>query len=316
MSHSMFEVRVAAIEEVAPMIREFCFEPVQGSLPSFSPGSHILVEMPARPRPYRNAYSLLSDPRDARHYRIAVRLQERSRGGSRFMHEQVQCGDNLRISAPANLFAPYWPAKKHLLIAGGVGITPFLSFLPEFVRRQQNFELHYLFRSQQTGAYRDSLRQGLGQALHLYDSSQGQRCDLHALLARQSPGTHVYICGPQSLIDTVTFLAQELGWPRSCVHFETFTAAQPGQAFSVELARSGQTLAVEPEESLLEALEGAGVDLPNLCRGGVCGQCVTRVLEGAVEHRDAFLSAEEKSRQDCIMPCVSRAQGHHLKLDL
>lgn len=316
MNADKIEVRVAAITQVAPLIREFRLEAVSDRLPAFAPGSHVVVEMPAQPRPHRNAYSLLSDPRDPSAYRIAVRKQEQSRGGSLFMHEQVSEGDVLKISPPANMFTPSWYAKRHLLIAGGVGITPFLSFLPELQRRGAAFELHYLYRGTQTGAYSTALAEQLGAALQQYDSDRGCNCDLNALLAQQKPGTHVYICGPESLIDGVCAAARALGWPDDAVHYEAFAAPAPGNPFRVELAQSGRVLEVGSDTSLLEALESAEVAVPNLCRGGVCGQCVTGVLAGSIEHRDAFLSAADKARNDCIMPCVSRAAGDHLKLDL
>jgi len=272
MSIDRMRVRVTGIEQVAPKIREFRLQAVEGEPLPFSPGSHVVVEMPATRRPHRNAYSLLSDPRDASSYRIAVRLQEQSRGGSRYMHEQVQMGDELTITPPANFFAPSWQASRHLLIAGGVGITPFMSYLPEMERRGADFELHYLYRSSQTGAYQEQLRAQLGERCHCYDSEAGVRCDLQQLLGAQPLGTHVYICGPESLLAGVRETAQALGWPQSHVHFEAFAAPQPGNSFEVELARSGKTLTVDGETSLLEALEEADVPVTSLCRGGVCGQ--------------------------------------------
>lgn len=316
MSIDSIRVRVSAIEQVSPLIREFTLESVDGELMAFSPGSHVVVEMPAEPRPHRNAYSLLSDPRQSGSYRIAVRLQESSRGGSVYMHESVSVGDELKITPPANLFSPAWQADKHLLIAGGVGITPFMAYLPELARRDANFELHYLYRSSSTGAYRDALKASLGDKCFLYDSEAGNRCELGELLSNQPRGTHVYICGPEALIAGVREVAEELGWPASHVHFEAFAAPQPGNPFEVELSRSGRTLSVDADSSLLEALEQAEVDIPNLCRGGVCGQCMTRVLSGDIEHRDEFLSAAEREQGDCIMPCVSRASGKRLVIDL
>ncbi|WP_027855194.1 PDR/VanB family oxidoreductase [Marinobacterium litorale] len=316
MSIDTIQVRVTAIAEVAPAIREFTLAPVGGELLPFSPGSHVVVEMPAEPRPHRNAYSLLSDPRESGSYRIAVRRQETSRGGSIYMHESVAVGDELSITPPANLFSPAWSARKHLLVAGGVGITPFMSYLPELERRGANFELHYLYRSSSTGAYREQLEQTLGERCFLYDSEAGNRCELGTLLADQPRGTHVYICGPETLIAGVHEVAQSLGWPESHIHYEAFAAPQPGNPFEVELARSGVTLNVDADSSLLEVLEGAQVQVPNLCRGGVCGQCQTRVLSGDVEHRDEFLSAAEREQGESIMPCVSRAAGKRLVIDL
>lgn len=316
MSIDSIRVRVTGIEQVAPMIREFHLQAVSGELRPFSPGSHVVVEMPATPRPHRNAYSLLSDPRDASSYRIAVRLQEPSRGGSVYMHEQVQLGDELKITPPANFFAPRWRASRHLLIAGGVGITPFMSYLPEMERQGADFELHYLYRGSQTGAYQEQLQARLGARCVRYDSDSGVRCDLHQLLSNQPLGTHVYICGPESLIAGVRETAQALGWPESQVHFEAFAAPQPGNPFEVELARSGKTLTVDGETSLLEALEEAEAPVTSLCRGGVCGQCATPVLAGEIDHRDEYLSAAEREKGNCIMPCVSRAKGKRLVLDI
>ncbi|KEA64191.1 Flavodoxin reductases (ferredoxin-NADPH reductases) family 1 [Marinobacterium lacunae] len=316
MSIDKIRVQVTGIEQVAPLIREFQLKAVDAELMPFSPGSHVVVEMPDTPRPHRNAYSLLSDPRDGGCYRIAVRLQEHSRGGSRYMHEQVKVGDELWITPPANLFSPLWQASKHILIAGGVGITPFMSYLPELEREGAHYELHYLYRGKQTGAYREQLQQSLGERCFLYDADAGARCDLRELLSDQPRGSHAYICGPQSLIAGVQEVAAELGWPASYIHFEAFAAPQPGNPFEVELSRSGRTLKVAADTSLLEALEEADVPVTSLCRGGVCGQCLTPVVSGDIEHRDEFLTAAEREKGNCMMPCVSRAAGKRLVLDL
>jgi len=181
-------VRVTAIKQVAPMIKEFTLEPLAGLLTPFSPGAHIVVEMGSSDsssdkQSYRNAYSLMSDPMDSRQYRIAVRLQDDSRGGSVYMHQQVGVGTLLKISPPAILFAPEWMAKKHVLFAGGVGITPFLSYLPELQQRKAEFELHYMFRSRQTGASSAELRETLGAGCSCYDADLGTRCDIAAVLS-------------------------------------------------------------------------------------------------------------------------------------
>lgn len=311
-------VRVTVVKQVAPMIKEFTLEAIDAELVPFSPGAHVVVTMGgAENEPaYRNAYSLMSNPQDKSQYRIAVRLQEDSRGGSLYMHQQIAVGDQLMISPPANLFAPDWMAKKHVLFAGGVGITPFLSYLPELQQRETGFELHYMFRSKQTGAYSAELAETLGNHCSNYDADQGSRCDIAAVLSEQPLGTHFYICGPQSLIDSVRATADEMGIPASAVHWEEFAGAKPGQPFVVELSRSGVELAVSSDSSLLETLEGADIAIPNLCRAGVCGQCVCKVAEGEVEHRDSYLSEPEKQSGQVMMPCVSRAAGERLVLDI
>ncbi|RTE67393.1 oxidoreductase [Amphritea opalescens] len=310
------DVKVVAIEQVAPMIKAFTLEPLKGELTPFSAGAHVVVEMDGSEQRYRNAYSLMSDPNDNRQYQIAVRLQETSRGGSIYMHDQVALGDELKISPPANLFAPAWRAKKHILFAGGVGITPFLSYLPLFKQREVEFELHYLFRSHQTGAYSAELAAEFGDQCCCYDADQGKRCDIAEVMSGQPLGTHFYICGPESLIEAVRATAEEMGIPASAIHWEEFAGAKPGLPFKVELSRQGIELDVAADSSLLEALEGAEVDIPNLCRAGVCGQCVCNVTEGEVEHRDSYLSDTEKQSGQVIMPCVSRAAGGRLVLDI
>jgi ferredoxin-NADP reductase len=307
---ALLDVRVADAQLVTPVIREIRLEPLAGSLPGFSAGSHVQVQLP---NGLRNAYSLLGDPYDSAQYRIAVRLQDNSRGGSRYLHEQLQIGDHLRISAPANLFPLQGQARLHILIAGGIGITPLLAYCAELLRRGAQFELHYAFRAGLSDAYVDSLRELIGARLHCYDSSQ-RRLDLGQLLRDRPLGSHVYACGPQRLLLDLREQAAALGWGDKRVHWEAFAAPEPGLPFRVELARSGRQLEGSAEQSLLEALESAGLEIPNLCRGGVCGQCQTRYLKGDVEHRDHFLAPHE--RADSLMPCVSRGCGSPILLDL
>ncbi|EXF47085.1 ferredoxin [Pseudomonas sp. BAY1663] len=312
---ALLEVKVTAVRQLTPVVREFTFEASEGQLPGFSSGSHVQVLMPLGERTLRNAYSLLGDPADSSHYRIAVRLQDDSRGGSRFMHERVVVGDRLQLSRPHNLFPLHSQARHHVLVAGGIGITPFMAYIAELQARGASFELHYAFRGRLTDAYVGELAERLGERLHAYDSSAGQRLDLAALLAGQPLGTHLYACGPQRLLDGLREQARALGWADSRVHWEAFAAPEPGLPFRVELARSGRHIEVPADLSLLEALEAAGVELPNLCRGGVCGQCATRYLAGAVEHRDHYL--DEGQRADALMPCVSRGScASPLLLDL
>ncbi len=316
MSVDPITVKVTRIHQVAPAIREFTLTPVATELSAFSPGSHVVVAMQGPDRCFKNAYSLLSDPRDTGAYRIAVLLQKQSRGGSRFMHEQVREGDELTITPPSNLFAPLWEARKHVLIAGGVGITPFLSYLPELQRQHADFELHHLFKGDYNGAYCAELAEQLGERYFDYDSSAGRKCDLAQLFNGRPLGTHFYVCGPLPLIEAVQAGARLAGVPDSLIHYEEFSTPQPGEPFEVELKASGRVVPVGSEESMLEALEAAGVPVPNLCRGGVCGQCVCAVADGEPEHRDHFLSASERHSGKLVMPCVSRAKGPRLVIDI
>lgn len=311
--NDVIQVRVHAALNITPVIREITFEAVDTALPAYSAGSHVQVHIPLAQRTLRNAYSLLNAPADRMAYRIAVRLQEHSRGGSRYLHENLKVGDVLNLSRPANLFPIHTLGRHHILIAGGIGITPFLAYSEHLLREGASFELHYAYRSGLTDAYVQPLAERLGDRLHAYDSLE-RPLNLAPILSNQPLGSHLYICGPQRLLASVREQASALGWPDGRLHWEAFSSAEPGLPFSVELAQSGRRIEVGADESLLEALEANAVEIPNLCRGGVCGQCVTRYVKGDVTHRDHFLDATE--RADRLMPCVSRGCGSSLVLDL
>ncbi|OAL83110.1 PDR/VanB family oxidoreductase [Acinetobacter terrae] len=308
-------VCVTRIQQITPMIREFSFEAVDQKLLPFSSGSHVVVQVPLQDRIIRNAYSLLNDPYDQHHYQIAVRLQEQSRGGSKFMHEQVKVEDQLNISAPLNLFSLNSQAKHHVFIAGGIGITPFLSHMKYLLHAGGSFELHYACRHGLNNAYEDLLIQLFADRVSIYSERTQQRLNIQQLLEQQDLNSHVYICGPDRLISTVVTTADQLGWSAKRVHWEAFSSPIPGAPFDVHLSESQRRIHVPSDYSLLEALEKEGIQVPNLCRGGVCGQCSTRYSQGEVEHLDHYLTHQEQ--QHFLMPCVSRAQqGHCLHLEL
>ncbi|MTH65478.1 PDR/VanB family oxidoreductase [Paracoccus shanxieyensis] len=294
---------------LSPRITRFRFQHPDGAaLPVFSGGAHVIVEMQDGDTLRRNAYSLVSDPQDGSGYEIAVQREDQGRGGSRFMHEQAQPGMTMRLGQPVNLFGLNLTARKHLLIAGGVGITPFLAQIADLDRLGAEYELHYALRA------RSELAADLPGA-HLHVSDEGSRMDLAAILADQPLGTHLYVCGSARMIDSVLQAAIALGWPRDALHSEEFLAPAPGAPFAVHCAASDQTLTVGPHQSLLEAMEAAGIDAPWLCRGGACGQCETDVLacDGQIDHRDHWLEPGEQARK--IMPCVSRFKGALLTID-
>jgi ferredoxin-NADP reductase len=319
-SHAQtLSVEVVGIEQVTPLIKHFKLAPVSGDrLPVFSGGSHIIVVMQGAERVHRNPYSLLSSPRELSTYEIGVRRMEESRGGSHFMHDSVSIGTRLEIAHPVNLFGLDKIARKHVLIAGGIGITPFLAQLEDLHGGPVPYELHYSVRSPEHAAFLQRLQRHEGGRLHMYYDSEGQVMPCETLLAGQPLGTHVYVCGPAGMINHVIATARSCGWPDSHIHWEQFSAPPVGDAFEVFLARAKITVRVPPDQSLLESIEAAGVEVPYLCRGGVCGFCQTRVLEldGDLVHNDHFLSAGEKAGGRHIMPCVSRAHGKRLVLDL
>jgi ferredoxin-NADP reductase len=312
-------VEVTAIEQVTPLIKHFKLAAADGgALPAFSGGSHIIVVMRTAARIHRNPYSLLSSPHDLDHYEIGVRRMEESRGGSHFMHDEVKVGSRLEIAHPVNLFGLAKIARKQVLIAGGIGITPILAQLADLHGGEVPYELHYSVRSPEHAAFVDRLREREGDRVHIYYDSENHAIDFDGLLSAQPLGTHVYTCGPAGLIKRVTGTAKSWGWPDSHIHWEQFAAPPVGDAFEVFLARAKIPVHVPPDRSLLESIEAAGVEVPYLCRGGVCGFCRTRVLEldGELQHNDHFLSDEEKARGQSIMPCVSRARCASLVLDL
>ncbi|KGT47459.1 PDR/VanB family oxidoreductase (plasmid) [Acinetobacter sp. ANC 7454] len=313
--NSTVAVRVKQIKQITPVIREFSFEATEQALLPFSSGSHIVVQLPLADRVLRNAYSLMNDPSHPHEYQIAVRLQEQSRGGSRYLHEQVKVGDQLRISAPLNLFSLHSQAQHHVFIAGGIGITPFMSHMRYMLHAGSSFELHYACREGISNAYEDDLKYLFQDQVHIYSEKTQKRLDIEQLLGQQNLNTHVYICGPERLIQAVITTAKKLGWSPNRVHWEAFNSPAPGQAFDIHLSKSNKNIHVPSDFSMLEALEAHDIQIPNLCRGGVCGQCVTGYSQGEVEHLDHYLSVQEQ--QHSLMPCVSRAKaGQCIHLDL
>lgn len=312
------EVVVAAIEEVTPLIRRFTLRrPAGESLPPFSGGCHVTVVMRGPERTFRNPYSLLSSPRRLDSYQIAVRRDEEGRGGSMFMHQCVTVGTRLEISHPINLFPLSKLARKQILIAGGVGITPVLAMIDDLSADPVSWELHYSIRGPEHAFFGACLRERHGDRVRLYDTSAGRRMDFPAIVGRQPLGTHLYVCGPAPMIAQAFESARAAGWPESHLHAERFAPPPAGEAFEVSLAKSGKTLHVSAEQSLLEALEAAGIEAPYLCRSGACGRCELNVLEldGDLVHNDHWLTEEDRLSNTKIMPCVSRARCRRLVLD-
>jgi len=312
-------VDVVAIETLTPLIKRFTLALPDGApLPSFSGGAHVLVSMQDGETWHHNAYSLLSSPHDTRQYQIAVRREEASRGGSAYMHDKVEVGSRLAIGTPANLFELARDARRHVFIAGGIGITPFLAQLAEHSPDAYELELHYAYRSPEHGAFVDELNSGPHAAnVHCYVDSLGQRLNLLELFRNLPGDAHVYVCGPQGLNDAVHANAALLGWPKSQLHSEQFAAGDTaGSAFTVVLAKSGIEVEVGEDDTILKAIERAGVTVESLCREGVCGTCEVAILEGEADHRDQYLDDDEKAAQKTLLLCVSRSRTPRLVIDL
>lgn len=311
------EVVVSAVVPINELVTRFEFSRPDGTnFPPFSGGAHTVVQMQDGDRNRLNPYSLMSDPADLSTYAISVRRDDEGRGGSLFMHRNVRVGDAMKISVPINLFSLDLRARKHLFFAGGIGITPFMSMISQLERSNGNWELHYAVRTEALGTYVDQLRYKYPNKVHVYYDDQSQAIALENLLDGQPLGTNAYVCGPKGMINWIHATAAAAGWPDAQVHSEEFLAPQPGKPFQVRLCKSDKTITVGETESLLEAIERAGVEAPFLCRGGACGQCETDVVkaDGEFIHRDHWLDDDEHASRDKIMPCVSRFLGT-LELD-
>jgi ferredoxin-NADP reductase len=289
--------------------------PDRASLPSFTPGSHVVVEVGER----ANAYSLIGGFIEPTAYEISVLRLPDGRGGSARLHEQVSVGDELAVSPPRSAFAPIASARHHMLVAGGIGITPILSHVRAARLFGRSFEVLYAHRAGASAPLVDELTAVCGtERLRIVEGRDALAASARARLAEQPLGSVLYLCGPLGMIETLQTIATELGWPGERIHVERFSTAalEPGEPFTARLARSGRELRVPPGVSLLEALEAGAVEVPYLCRQGVCGECRVGVTAGRPQHRDLFLSDEERDAGDSIMCCVSRSHDPILELDL
>jgi dimethylamine monooxygenase subunit B len=310
-------LRVRECEFISPQLRRISFEAADGGiLPTAGPGAHVVFSLAGPQRLWRNAYSVANESADRKALTIIVRRVPESRGGSHFMHDHVDVGQVIEATVPTNLFPLSNIARKHLMVSGGIGITPFLSYLDTLKHMDVAWELHHLCRDVEVPIFASLFRGFDSNRIHIHPESTPP--DLDGLLARQALGTHLYTCGPEGMMNWVLGRAEVAGWPRSKLHHESFGGGvvAGGRPFRVRLERSELDIDVRGDQTLLEAIEAAGVDAPCLCRGGACGQCRTTLLAGQPEHRDHFLTEAEKQANESIMICVSRAQGEHLVLDL
>ncbi|MFD0668392.1 PDR/VanB family oxidoreductase [Ramlibacter sp. MAHUQ-53] len=315
---TQLQVKVLRRREEAEGIASFELARADGGpLPAFSAGSHIDVHLPGG---LVRQYSLANDPHDATHYRIGVLRDPASRGGSVAMHDQVREGDVLTISEPRNHF-PLVAAPHIILLAGGIGVTPLLCMAQRLAATGVSFELHACNRSLARSAFVGEM-QAFGERFHLHldDGDAAQKLDLPALLKKAPAGSRIYVCGPGGFIDFVVNTAKAQGWPADHVHLEYFGAAPQDttgdQAFEVRIASTGKTYTVPADQPVSTALAAQGVEIMVSCEQGVCGTCLTRVLEGEVDHRDLYLTDAEKACHDQFLPCCSRAKGKLLVLDL
>ena len=287
-------------------------DPSGAPLPDWQPGAHVVLRLADE---LSRQYSLCGDPAERGSWTIAVHRVPASRGGSSHVHDRLRVGSLLPVEGPVNNF-PLVKADRYLMLAGGIGITPILAMTRSLRESGADFELVYCGRRASLMAYRDEIA-GWGDdrvTLHA-DDEDGGPLDLRALLEAR-PGALVYCCGPEGMIAAV----EEAAPDPSLVRVERFRAApaaqDPGEAFDVLIAGSGERIRVEPGESVLAALDRAGHRVPFSCREGICGTCETKVVCGEPDHRDSVLTPEERAENGSMMICVSRSRTPELVLDL
>lgn len=309
-------VRVQAMRfEASGIVSVELVSPQGDELPAFAAGAHIDLHLP---NGVVRSYSLCNSPQERHRYVIGVLHDRNSRGGSRYVHEQLRVGSTITIGAPRNNFPLEEAAPHTVLIAGGIGITPIYAMFNELRRMGKSVELLYCARSRSEAAFVAPLLADAGVRMHFNDEAGGQP-DLRACLAGKAASAHFYCCGPTPMLNAFESACAELGLPN--VHVERFAPAEPvvamqGSEYECQLARSQKMVLVPAGKSLLDALLDAGVDVDHSCREGVCGSCETTVLDGTPEHRDGVLTKAERESGKTMMVCVSGCKGHRLVLDL
>jgi len=320
MAGDLRKVRVRRISYEAENINSYeLVLPEGGDLAPFTAGSHIDLHLP---NGMIRSYSLVNEQSERHRYVIAVNRDASSRGGSSFVHDTIKAGDIVTISAPRNNFALHEEAEYSVLIAGGIGITPLMSMIRRLETLARPWKLFYAARTRRAAAFLaefDAIRPEARLNLHVDfdDERAGRMFDLAAIVANAPAHAHLYCCGPVPMLEA--FEKATAGRPTGHVHVEYFQAKEAPAldgGFEVRLARSNRTITVEPGKRILDALLDAGVSANYSCSEGVCGTCETRVIEGIPDHRDQFLSPEERAANKTIMICCSGSKSGTLVLDL
>jgi len=309
-------LRVTRNEAIADGINLLEFRDPQGKpLPRFSAGAHIAVRVP---NGLLRKYSLCNDPAEPDRYLIAVKREVSGRGGSCNLIDATKAGDDLIVTSPVNDFGLPPRAQDFLFIAGGIGVTPMMAMIRQVMAEKKRFRLFYCSRSPETTAFREELSAPEFKdmvTIHYDQGDASRSLDLRPILAERKNREHLYCCGPRPLMEAVRTMTDH--WSPTAVHFEAFSEAETHKAgdkpFKIRLARSGVLLDVPTDRTILEALREHGLDVPSSCETGTCGTCRTRLITGAVDHRDLVLAEHE--RKDTIMICVSRARDDEITID-
>ncbi len=312
----IIRARILEISELTSRIKSIRLVPEAGEkLPTAAPGAHIQVQLPDGGT---RDYSLVSFGASAgppESYTIAVQLEPKGQGGSRYMHE-LAVGDRVSFAPPKNGF-PLEIAPA-VLLAGGIGVTPLISMAAALQAEDQPYTFHYTGRTASAMAYADKVREHFNAVLHCDDDPQ-TALDLAAIIQAVTPEQHLYLCGPRGMIEAAKTAAEQAGIPSARIHFELFDSATPGSgdtAFEVEILSSGQVFTIPPDKTIVEVLEAAGADVMYDCQRGDCGICQVDVISGTPDHRDVVLSETERDSGKVMQICVSRAKSPRLVLDI
>jgi vanillate O-demethylase ferredoxin subunit len=313
------EVLVRSVMVLADNICSFeLVDPAGHALPEFTAGAHVDIHLA---NGLIRQYSLCTDPAETDRYVIAVLREPQGRGGSVAMHEELRPGTRVTISAPRNNFKLAAGAERHVFLAGGIGITPIMSMIAAAQAGGKDFHLYYCARSPERTAFLDVLQPlvAAGKATVHFDGGDPARSlDLKAVLRDHRPGTHLYYCGPNGMLNAAEAASEH--WPPGTRHCERFSAAPaapaaaPDLPFEIELARSGGCYVVAPGKSIVQVLKANGITVETSCEEGFCGTCMTRYLAGQPLHRDTVLDDED--REEFLMICCSRAKSGRIVLDL
>jgi tetrachlorobenzoquinone reductase len=316
---ALIEVRLTDIEVVARDTNVYTFQRTDGGrLPPYKPGAHIDIHLS---NGLLRQFSLLNPDPDPQSYVVGIKRDAASRGGSRYIFDELRVGHTLKISAPRNNFPLVEDAAHVVLFAGGIGITPIWCMAQQLAAQNRSWKLYYSCRSRDDMAFLEMLEKFGPASVHLHfdEAADGKFLDLAAAIAAAPQDAHFYCCGPNPMLKA--FEAAAAGRPRHQVHVEYFTPKEEAKAeelggFWVELARSGEEYFIPPGKKVLEVLFDAGVDVDYSCELGICGECVTRVISGIPVHHDAVLSEEEQASNEKVMICCCGCKTERLVLDM
>ncbi len=315
----LIDARLTKIEDVARDTKLYTFQRVEGGpLPAYKPGAHIDLHLP---NGLVRQFSLVVPNSDPASYVVGVKRDAASRGGSRYIIDEMRVGDQIKISTPRNNFPLIENADHVVLVAGGIGITPIWCMTQQLIALKRPWTLYYSCRSREDMAFLEALKMLDAQSVHLHfdDEADGKFLDLAAALAAAPENAHLYCCGPNPMLKA--FEAAAASRPRGNVHVEYFTPKDDGAAaatggFWVELARSGEEYFIPEGKKVLEVLFDAGVDVDYSCELGICGACETGVISGIPEHHDSVLSEEEQATNEKVMICCCGCKTERLVLDM